>query len=361
MRIASVVMQSARVLGVGVTLAVWSSDAHAAAGRADECDSQVSAMRARLSAERQAQLQGASDEDGPYLDFEPALRACFEHDVVPKLRAAEGDDALIPRAFDTAMGWFRAGQLLGFGEDAFAAEWRIVFASLTTAFTNGYAKAKARCRTSADVAAAKKLRTLFVNSAVIPGGGEELFPTFREDIAKCLRGVSYLITVHERSVAEKIGTVSDFRYLATVAPKPEDPEELEGAGSYSALVVSTPNCDAQTGKWHGKLHRLPAAGKLSAWAQALDMSVLGGPANAFQFVLATLDWPYKPLFVSRRDAVATGEDREGVAGLGTFAQMDIALTGRSTTHRSTETKEGGVCMGKTTTSTNIEVVRLGGG
>ena len=361
MRIASVVMQSARVLGVAAALAACSSDAHAAAARADECDSQVSAMRARLSAERQAQLRGASDEDGPYLDFEPALRACFEHDVVPKLRAAEGDDALIPSAFDAAMGWFRAGQLLGFGEDAFAAEWRIVLGSLTTAFTNGYTKAKARCRTRADVAAAKKLRTLFVGSAMIPGGGEELFPTFQDDIAKCLRGVSYLITVNERSVAEKIGTVSEMRYVATVAPKPGDPEEMEGIGSYSGFAVSAPNCDGQTGKWHGKFHRLPAAGRLSAWAQTADMSVLGGPASAFQFVLTTLDWPYKPMFFNRRDAVATGEDREAVAGMGTFARMDIALTGRTTTHRSTETEHGGVCVGRTTSSTSIQIVRLGGG
>lgn len=327
---------------------------------ADACESRTAAVRAALSAERAAQLAGASDADGPAMEFEPALRDCFEHDVVPKLKAAENDDLKIQPAFEAATAWFRQAQLLGFGEDDFAAEWRTVYTHLTTAFTNGYAKAKARCRTTADVEAARKMRALFAGSAILPGGGEELFPTFEADIARCLRGVSYLITVNERTVAEKIGTIDETRYRATVAPKPGEPDEMEGTGSYSGYTISVPNCEAQTGKWLGEFHRLPAAGRVSAWAQIADLSLIGGSRNTFQVILSTLDWPYKPMFFSRRDAVATGEDREAVAGLGTIAHSNIALTGRTTSHASTESREGGSCAGTVTATTQVTIVRLGG-
>lgn len=351
--LAAVSLLSAAVPGaVGATAAPG-------AARAVVCSTRLAAVRASLSAERQAQLKGAADDGGPPMEFEPALRACFTDEVVPMLKAAEGDDEQIQPAFDAVTGWFREAQLLGFADDDFAEEWRLAYASLTTAFTNGYAKAKARCRTRADVDAAKKLRTLFAGSAIVPGGGEELFPTFQEDVAKCLRGLSYLITVEERTVAEKIGTTGELLYLAAVAPKPQDPDEMEGTGSYSGFVLSAPNCDGQTGKWHGAFHRLPLGGKLSASAQTVDMSMLEGPAAAFQLVLATLDWPYKPMFLDRRDAIATGEDREGVAGSGTFARLDLALTGPVTTHRSTDTSDGGFCAGTITTTTSIRIVQLG--
>lgn len=350
------------LVGPRVVAALLAASTHAAPSAAhgaapETCDALLQKVEASLSAERRRQLEGASDADGPATEFEPAIRACYRDRVVPALKRAEMDDAQIPAAFSALFGWGRDAQLRGFSEADFTAEWDAAYASLTKAFTSGYSRALARCKARPDPAAAKRLTELYAGSSPLPVSGDALFPEFRRDLATCRRATGYLITVVDRVVEEKLGTTKEMRYTATVTPSAADPAEYTGTGSYGGFVVATPNC--VDGKFVNAPIKLPVGGRLDATATAADMSMLGGSKNSFQFVLASLDWPYKPFFFSGRDAVATGEDREGVAGLGTTASPFFALTGPVTVTRESESTDGGRCLGKVTTTSEIRVERLG--
>lgn len=348
-----------RPLVVAGFLAACAAAAPSAA-RADSretCDALLQKISASLSAERRRQLEGASDADGRATEFEPAIRACYRDHVIPALKRAEAEDAKIPAAFAALFGWGRDAQLRGFSEAAFTAEWDAAYASLTRAFTAGYARALARCKARPDAAAAKRLTELYAGSSPLPVSGDALFPDFRRDLATCRHPTGYLITVVDRMVEGKLGTTKVMRYAAAVTPTAADPSEYTGTGSYGGFIVATPNC--VDGKFVNPPIRLPVGGRVEATATTADMSMLGGSKNNFSFVLATRDWPYKPLFVGIRDAVATGEDREGVAGSGTTASLFFALTGPVTVKRESESSDGGRCIGKVTTTSEIRVERLG--
>lgn len=330
-----------------------------AAGAPSGCDALAQQLRNQMSAERQGQLAGASDDDGPVIEVERAVRACFRDRVVPRLELAKSDDTQIGPAFGAYLTWFREAQLLGFSDTAFEAETELVDRSLTIAFENGYAKARDRCRSRSDVAAAKKLRELFTGSAIVSVSGDALFPRFREDVARCMPRATYLITVRERSTESKGGVVGEMTYIATVTATRKDSTELVGAGSYSGFIISTPNCI--DGEWVGKRFRFAVSGKLDATAFRVDWSAIGGPKNGLQYILGTLDWPLKPLFAGDAgDAYAsTAEDKEIAAGMGTTGSDVFALTDPVTTLSKTDSKFGGECVGTVTETSEVRVERLG--
>lgn len=321
------------------------------------CEAALEAQ-AQLAEERRRQLRGGSDDDPLQVDFEKVVKACFQQDVMPRLKAAEGDDNQIPAAFESLFSWGRGAQLMGFGDEDFAAEWNTAYASLTTAFKNGYGKALARCAKQPNAAAAERLTELYTGSALV-ADSDALFPNFRDDVEKCLRGPSYLVTLRQNTTWSKGGTMGEITYTAVLRPQPKDPEELEGTGSYSGFIVSSSNCNAQTGEWFQPHVRLPLRGKLEAEAMTGDRSDIGEAANGIQVILGTVDWPYKPMFADARDAVATGEDREAVAGMGTAVTEFIPLTDPVTTHRTSETRDGGICTGTITETTELRIERLG--
>lgn len=347
-----------RVLLVALTLiAATFAPGTASGAPAETCDALVNRVKASLNAERQRQLEGATDSDGPAMEFEPALRACYRDRVLPALKRAEADDARIPEAWQALTQWGRAAQLQGFSETHFDSEWRAADSSLTLAFKNGYTKAAARCAARSDVEAANRLVRLYTGSAVLRTPSDTLFPHFQKDVAKCRRS-GYFIQVVDRVHEGRLGLTKEIRYLATVTPSASDPTEFTGVGSYGGFVVSTPNC--VDGKFVSAPIRLRVGGTLEPTASIADMSAAGGAKSAFSFVLATRDWPFKPMFFSARDAVATGEDLEGVAGMGTTAGTFLTLTDPVTVINEKETTDGGQCIGTITTTSEIRIERLGG-
>jgi hypothetical protein len=293
------------------------------------------------------------------------VRACFHERVLPALRRAETNPAVLESAADTFHEWLRAFQLVGYPENAFSQEYGTGKASLITALKYAYGKAQERCLQKPGPMTAEALVTP-VQTSMMFGWSEDdmLFPTFDEDFRKCTTRATYRISVRTTQSDEKHGLMSDFQYVALLAPNASgEAGEFEGWGVYSGFLVSssqeTPNgrggCTAQ-----GKPMRFTVRGKLEASASFLDMTALGGK-NGITYVLTSTDWPLKPLFVDPKDAYAqTEEEKDSVKGMATVARIDpIALTGPVTTLTDSSSQPGGVCAGNITSTEKIQITRIG--
>lgn len=291
---------------------------------------------------------------------EARLRSCFETQVWPALRRGETSEPALAAAADAFLGWLREVQLTGASDQDFAAEHERGRRSLTIGLRNAYSSALAQCRRAPGPVAAARLAG-WAHRSYLFGWSEDdpLFPTFDEDFRQCQSGKVFRITVRSSQRSERLGTLSDITYRAIISG---GDDELTGTGTYAGFVVSMPNAtpDGTSGRCtlQGTPRRFSIGGQLDASGSMLDLSALGG-SSGLTYILATTDWPLKPIFLSPDDAFArTAEEREGVKGSGTVARLNpLPLTGTVTEATQTETSDGGVCAGTITDTETIRVQR----
>lgn len=314
-------------------------------------------VRKRLAEMQDAVARGADEStlEGP--DLVGPLRTCFRTQVMPALTRAETDHRLIEAAVNDFFVWGRQPALLGL-EDEFKPEFDQATVSIEKGVSHAYRVARDRCVRLNDqtqihvMLGLARFAQLF--SMTITG-------TLDSDLEACLRGSAYLVQAKLRSESTKRGVGSEYTYTALLRRVPNgDASEMAGTGSYGGYLVShRANCSDRA---QDTPQRFDVTGKLEATGSIVDMAAPGAaPDPHLMYVLASLDWPLRPMWGGDGPFATTREEREGIAGLGTImSARPIKLTGRVTTWSNVSREDHDKCAGTITRSTSVRIVQLKG-